>query len=85
MSKVLWWCAWSTYKEELNDYLKALAEFSKEAKDHPLHFPIETWCRVYFDTVCKNQKLKNNLAESFNSRILEARKKPIIGMLEAIE
>lgn len=84
MTKLLWWCSWSTYKEELDDHLKSLAELSEEAKEHLLHFPIQTWCRVYFDTVCKNQKVENNLVESFNSWILEERQKPIIGMLEAI-
>ncbi|CAN4116234.1 unnamed protein product [Withania somnifera] len=67
MAKVLWWCSWRTYKEEVNDYLKALAELLEEVKDQLLHFLIETWCRVYFDTICKNQKVENNLAESFNS------------------
>lgn len=84
MSKMVWWCALRTYKEELDDNMKKLAELSEEAKDELLHFPIETWCRVFLDTVCKNQKVENNLAESFNSWILEARYKPIIGMLEAI-
>ncbi|KAG5581376.1 hypothetical protein H5410_052003 [Solanum commersonii] len=60
------------------------SQLSEEAKDHLLHFPIQTWCRVFFDTVCKNNKVENNLAESFNSWILEARHKPIIGMLEDI-
>ncbi|KAG5571881.1 hypothetical protein H5410_061647 [Solanum commersonii] len=44
----------------------------------------KTWCGVFFDTVCKNNKVENNLAESFNSWILEARHKQIIGMLEDI-
>ncbi|KAG5570004.1 hypothetical protein H5410_059770 [Solanum commersonii] len=82
MTKVLWWCAWSTYKEELDDYLKTLDQLSEEAKDHLLHFAIQTWCRVFFDTICKNNKVENNLVESFNSWILEARHKSIIGMLE---
>ncbi|KAM3285972.1 hypothetical protein P3S67_024771 [Capsicum chacoense] len=32
MSKMVWWCAWSTYKEELDDNLKKLTELSEEAK-----------------------------------------------------
>jgi len=68
----------------LDDYLKTLGQLSEEAKDHMLHFPKQTWCRVFFDTVCKNNKVENNLVESFNSWILEARLKPIISMLEDI-
>ncbi|PHU04632.1 ABC transporter C family member 5 [Capsicum chinense] len=84
MSKIVWWYAWSTYKEKLDDNLKELAELSEEVKDELLHFPIKTWCGVFLDTVCKNQKVESNLTESFNSWILEARDKAIIGMLEAI-
>ncbi|XP_060210408.1 uncharacterized protein LOC132637315 [Lycium barbarum] len=40
--------------------------------------------RTFFDTVCKNQKVDNNLVESFNSWILVPRHKAIIGMLEEI-
>ncbi|KAG5590703.1 hypothetical protein H5410_041217 [Solanum commersonii] len=67
-------------------YANALkkSQLSEEAKDHLLHFPIQTWCRVFFDTVCKNSKVENNLVESFNSWLLEARHKLIIGMLEDI-
>ncbi|XP_060179076.1 uncharacterized protein LOC132609216 isoform X2 [Lycium barbarum] len=84
MTKVLWWCAWSTYREELDGHLKTLGDLSEEAKDHLLDYPIETWCRTFFDTVCKNQKVENNLVESFNSWILVPRHKAIIGMLEEI-
>ncbi|KAF3669538.1 hypothetical protein FXO38_07529 [Capsicum annuum] len=80
MSKMVWWCALRTYKEELDDNMKKLAELSEEAKDELLHFPIETWCRVFLDTVCKNQKVENNLAESFNSWILEARVWKLTGL-----
>ncbi|XP_060210677.1 uncharacterized protein LOC132637635 [Lycium barbarum] len=61
-----------------------MAELSEEAKEHLLEYPIETWCRSFFDTICKNQKVENNLVESFNSWIVEPRHKPIIGMLEEI-
>ncbi|XP_059301930.1 uncharacterized protein LOC132053851 [Lycium ferocissimum] len=77
-------CAWSTYLPELDDHLKTMAELSEEAKEHLLEYPIEIWCRSLFDTICKNQKVENNLVESFNSWIVEPRHKPIIGMLDEI-
>lgn len=46
--------------------------------------PPKSWCRAYFDIVCKNPTVENNMTESFNSWILEARFKPIIKMLEDI-
>lgn len=45
-------------------------------------FPIQTWCILFFDTVCMNNMVEKNLIESFKSWILEARNKLIIGMLE---
>ena len=42
------------------------------------------WSRSYFRTSSKCDILLNNLSESFNYVILEAREKPIIGMLENI-
>lgn len=49
-----------------------------------LKYPPQSWCRAYFDTVCKNPSVDNNFTESFNSWILEARYKPIIKMFEDI-
>ncbi|XP_019257692.1 PREDICTED: uncharacterized protein LOC109235901 [Nicotiana attenuata] len=82
--KLLWWCAWSTYEEEFKDQLKNLGELNKDAATGLLRYPPQTWCRAYLDTVCKNQSVDNNLTESFNKWILEARHKPIIKMLEDI-
>ncbi|OIT19989.1 hypothetical protein A4A49_21844 [Nicotiana attenuata] len=56
----------------------------KEAVEHLMKYPPESWSRAYFDTVCKNYSVDNNLTESFNSWIKEARFKPIIKMLEDI-
>ncbi|XP_060200585.1 uncharacterized protein LOC132628838 [Lycium barbarum] len=88
MKKLMWWCAWSTYEEDFKDQLKKLGELSKEdnysaAKDL-LHYPPQSWCRAYLDTKCKNMMVDNNFTESFNSWILEARRIPIIRMLEEI-
>ncbi|XP_019248438.1 PREDICTED: uncharacterized protein LOC109227695 [Nicotiana attenuata] len=59
-------------------------ELNKDAAESLLKYPPHSWCRAYLDTVCKNQSIDNNLTESFNSWILEARTKPIIKMLEDI-
>ncbi|XP_019225578.1 PREDICTED: uncharacterized protein LOC109207152 [Nicotiana attenuata] len=83
-TKLVWWCAWRSYEEELNDHLKTLGEISEEGVKDLLHYPVKCWCRTYFDTVFKNQKVENNLNESFNSWILDARHKLIIGMLQEI-
>ncbi|XP_019242091.1 PREDICTED: uncharacterized protein LOC109222155, partial [Nicotiana attenuata] len=56
----------------------------KEAVEDLLMYPPKCWSRAFFDTVCKNQAVDNNLTESFNAWILQARHKPIIKMLEDI-
>ncbi|KAK8641725.1 hypothetical protein V6N13_011103 [Hibiscus sabdariffa] len=42
------------------------------------------WSKSHFATHCKSDMLLNNMCESFNKMILEARDKPILTMLEMI-
>ncbi|XP_019237296.1 PREDICTED: uncharacterized protein LOC109217497 [Nicotiana attenuata] len=85
--KLLWWAAWSTYEEALKDQIKNMGQVDddgKEVVEDLLKYPPKCWSRAFFDTVCKNQSVDNNLTESFNAWILQARHKPIIKMLEDI-
>ncbi|WMV47088.1 hypothetical protein MTR67_040473 [Solanum verrucosum] len=85
LKKLLWWAAWSSFTEEFEDQLQEMKEVNGEAGQDLINkYPPKTWCRAYLDTVCKNQAVDNNFTESFNAWILEARYKPIIGMLEDI-
>ncbi|XP_019244492.1 PREDICTED: uncharacterized protein LOC109224366 [Nicotiana attenuata] len=84
MKKLLWWSAWATYEEDFKDQSSKLGQLKEAAVTDLLKYPPQSWCRAYFDTVCKNQGVDNNFTESFNSWILEARYKPIIKMLEDI-
>ncbi|XP_059310901.1 uncharacterized protein LOC132062331 [Lycium ferocissimum] len=82
----LWWCSWCTYKEEVQDHLSMMGKENKEAGEDLLNrYPAESWCRAYFDSVCKNWQVENNLVESFNNWVMNARFKPIIKMLEEKE
>lgn len=71
--KLLWWCSWCSYEEDFKDHLKSIDEMDKEAVKALLKYPPQTWCEVYFDTVCKNQRVDNNFTETVNAWILEAR------------
>ncbi|XP_070002584.1 uncharacterized protein LOC142165949 [Nicotiana tabacum] len=84
MKKLLWWCAWSIYEEDFQDQLKNMGDMDEDAMRDLLHYPPQSWCRAYFDTVCKNMAANNNFTESFNVWILDARYKPIVKMLEDI-
>ena len=43
------------------------------------------WCKTFFPTHTKSDMLVNNLCQSFNAFILEAREQPIITMMGMIE
>ncbi|XP_019250957.1 PREDICTED: uncharacterized protein LOC109229862 [Nicotiana attenuata] len=82
--KLLWWCAWCTYAEDFKDQLGKLGDLNKDAVEALFRYPPQSWCRAYMDIVCKNQSVDNNLTESFNKWIVDARHKPIIKILEDI-
>ncbi|KAL0286542.1 UNVERIFIED_CONTAM: hypothetical protein Sradi_7145100 [Sesamum radiatum] len=46
--------------------------------------PVHHWARCFFPARTKCDTLVNNMSESFNSYILEAREQPIIDMFETI-
>ena len=47
-------------------------------------WPVSGWCATYFNDVAKCHVLDNNICETFNGVMLEARSKLIIIMLEEI-
>ena len=46
--------------------------------------PIE-WTRSHFSTFSKCDMLLNNICESFNSKILNAREEHIVGLMESLK
>lgn len=44
--------------------------------------PIKGWCQAYFTDLVKCDNIDNNMSETFNGVLLEARGKPIISILE---
>ncbi|KAL3509677.1 hypothetical protein ACH5RR_029078 [Cinchona calisaya] len=81
----VWACARSTYRKRFDNEMESLKQYDEEAhkwlteNTSPYH-----WSRSHFRTIPNCDILLNNLCESFNSVILEAREKPILGMLENI-
>ena len=64
--------------------MRALEELDKNAADWLKRHDPKCWSRHAFSTRAKSDMLLNNIAEPFNSFILEARDKPILTMLEMI-
>lgn len=60
-------------------------EKGEKAKDDLLEkWPVQGWCQAFFSEIIKCDVIDNNMCETFNGVILEARCKPIISMLEDI-
>lgn len=66
------------------DTMKGLKEGTDAADDLLENWPIEGWSQAFFNDVVKCEVIVNNLCETFNGLILEARHKLIIAMLEDI-
>ena len=81
----MWSIATSTSMEEFNKAMEDMKDFDCETfkwvekAPHARH-----WCKAFFPVHTKCDMLVNNICETFNAFILEARDKPIISMLEQI-
>ncbi|KAH6776564.1 hypothetical protein C2S52_014125 [Perilla frutescens var. hirtella] len=84
LKKRFWICAWSTYKEEFDDNLKHLGALSKQAAEDFVKYNLMTFCRAFFSSRSKCDIVDNNMCESFNSTIVDAREKPIVSILTEI-
>ncbi|XVF65088.1 hypothetical protein PTKIN_Ptkin09bG0218700 [Pterospermum kingtungense] len=82
-----WVTARSPNEPEMRKQLDDMAELENglAAKEDLLeHWPVQGWCQAFFSDVVKCDVIDNNMCETFNGVILEARCKPIISMLEEI-
>ncbi|KAG8379461.1 hypothetical protein BUALT_Bualt07G0090900 [Buddleja alternifolia] len=81
----LWNAAKATTLPEYELRMKEMALLDQFAVEWFNDKPPSQWSRSHFQTFPKCDMLLNNLCESFNSSILEAREKPILTMLEWIK
>lgn len=83
--KDLMWGAATAYLEEThNKKMNDLRRLSNEAYDWLKNIPPQQWCKYMMSARPKCDMLSNNLCESFNNYIKEARDMPILTMLEAL-
>ncbi|XP_058212292.1 uncharacterized protein LOC131324362 [Rhododendron vialii] len=75
-------CAYTVLEFELK--MNQLLQLNPEAHEWLLKEPPQHWARCFFSPMPKCNRLDNNLSESFNKSIMEARDKPILTMLEMI-
>lgn len=79
-----WACARSTFQEEFTRRLAMLDSVANGSVSDAIRVNPHKWVKAFFSTVPKCDIVNNNLAETFNSWILEPRGKPIITMLDEI-
>ncbi|KAL4279621.1 hypothetical protein GQ457_03G018840 [Hibiscus cannabinus] len=79
-----WKAATSTYMREFQVALAEMESLSPKAFEWLKNVDPKFWSKSHFSTRSKCDMLLNNLCESFNKCVLEARSRPIITMLEGI-
>ncbi|CAN1229704.1 hypothetical protein LINPERPRIM_LOCUS3177 [Linum perenne] len=82
--KLFWKCAKATTEVFFNREKAILSHVNPAAAESMVAVDPKHWSRAYFSTDVKCDSVDNNMSESFNSLILEARHKPIYSMLEDI-
>ncbi|XP_073136524.1 uncharacterized protein [Henckelia pumila] len=91
LRKLLWRAASTGNKKEFTSWMKKIE--AADRKENPQHvtafewlgkIPPVHWARSHFFSSCLCDVIVNNMAESFNSYVLEARDMPIISMFDWI-
>ncbi|RYR34722.1 hypothetical protein Ahy_A10g049723 [Arachis hypogaea] len=82
--RVLWECARCTSQDGFLESIKKIERVNKEAWEYLNKWPRDSWSRAFFNSAPKIDNICNNACEVFNSRIKEARAKPIITLLEEV-
>ncbi|GJX36877.1 zinc finger, PMZ-type containing protein [Tanacetum coccineum] len=83
--KILFWkAAASSMNEQFLQVMEEIKSLDENAYTWLVKRNPNTWCRAYFELDRSCATFENGISESFNSKILSSRGKPIITMLEDI-
>ncbi|CAH1438013.1 unnamed protein product [Lactuca virosa] len=74
----------SCVEGDFKRHMDKIKKLNPGAYDHLMSKEPETWCRAYMSTGYACEAVENGISECFNSIIVDARKKPLITMLEEI-
>ncbi|XP_021767712.1 uncharacterized protein LOC110732104 [Chenopodium quinoa] len=80
--ELFWSAARATTLPDHEMAMDQIKELNQEAYDYLLKIPTKHWCRHAFTENCKSNMLLNNMCETFNSVIRDARDKPILTQME---
>nr|KAJ0199750.1 hypothetical protein LSAT_V11C600305310 [Lactuca sativa] len=81
---MFWAASFSTVESEFLRKMDDIKEVNYSAYEHLLARHPQTWCMAYFRTEVACEAVENGIAECFNAIILDARKKPLLGLFEEI-
>ncbi|XP_072066702.1 uncharacterized protein [Arachis hypogaea] len=81
---LLWDCARCTSQDGFLEIIKKIERVNKEAWEYLNKWPRDSWSWAFFSNAPKIDNICNNACEVFNSRIKDARAKPIITLLEEV-
>ncbi|XP_048445240.1 uncharacterized protein LOC108867121 [Pyrus x bretschneideri] len=84
MKNILWAAARATTVPWWKEEMEKMKNLHEKAWEWLNDRPANNWGRFCFNTHFKCNVLLNNLCESFNSAILVARNRPILGLLDNI-
>ncbi|XP_052625692.1 uncharacterized protein LOC128132781 [Lactuca sativa] len=82
--KLFWAAAMSCVDGDFKRHMDKIKKLNAGAYEHLMSKEPETWCRAYMSTGYACEAMENGISECFNSIIVDARKKPLITMLEEI-
>nr|GFC88241.1 hypothetical protein CTI12_AA105810 [Tanacetum cinerariifolium] len=74
----------SSMNEQFLEVMEEIKALDENAYTWLVNHDPNTWCRAYFEVDRSCTAFEDGISESFNSKILSARGKPIIKMLEDI-
>nr|GEV15572.1 hypothetical protein [Tanacetum cinerariifolium] len=81
---LFWQASKASYHQKFKDTMEEIKTASAGAYQCLVDKDPSTWSRAYFKKEMDRDAVENGLSESFNSHIKDARRKPIIRMLEDI-
>ena len=81
---MFWGAATATIEEDFKSKMQEIKETDEEAYAFLMEKEPATWCKAFFQTHTKCASFENGISESFNGKIVSARGKPLITMLEDI-
>ncbi|XP_042753314.1 uncharacterized protein LOC122195466 [Lactuca sativa] len=81
---MFWAAAKSTTEGDFKINMDRIKTLSEGAYDHLMAREPNTWCMTFFGSGLACECVENGIAECFNAVIVDARKKPLLAMLEEI-